>query len=47
MKFLRSGRLYGIVLVMLALISLPYWASRYWVLVMLLFSINLRSETGS
>jgi branched-chain amino acid transport system permease protein len=41
MKFLRSGRLYGIVLIMLALISLPYWASRYWVLVMLLFSINL------
>src|SRR4030067_3802103 len=41
MKFLLSGRLYGIVLVVLALISLPYWASRYWVLVMLLFSINL------
>jgi branched-chain amino acid transport system permease protein len=41
MKFLRSGRVYGIVLVALALISLPYWASRYWVLVMLLFSINL------
>jgi len=41
MKFLRSGRLYGAVLVVLTLISLPHWASRYWVLVMLLFSINL------
>lgn len=41
MELLRSGRLYGIVLVVLALISLPYWASRYWVLVILLFSLNL------
>ena len=41
MELLRSRRLYGIVLIVLALITLPYWASRYWVLVMLLFSLNL------
>jgi len=41
MKLLQSGRLYGIILVMLALVSLPYWASRYWVLIILLFSLNL------
>src|SRR5512147_703979 len=41
MKFLRSGRLYGFVLVVLALISLPHWATRYWVLLILLFSLNL------
>jgi branched-chain amino acid transport system permease protein len=41
MRLLRSGRLYGIILIVLALISLPYWASRYWILVILLFSLNL------
>jgi branched-chain amino acid transport system permease protein len=41
MEFLRSHRFYGIVLVVLGLVSLPYWASRYWVLVILLFSLNL------
>jgi branched-chain amino acid transport system permease protein len=37
----RSHRFYGIVLVVLGLITLPYWASRYWILVVLLFSLNL------
>jgi len=41
MQFLRSHRLYGIVLVVLGLLSLPHWASRYWILVILLFSLNL------
>ncbi len=41
MQFLRSPRLFGIILVGLVLISLPSWASRYWVLVGLLFSLNL------
>jgi branched-chain amino acid transport system permease protein len=41
MAFLRSPRLLGIILVALALLSLPYWASRYWVLVILLFALNL------
>jgi len=41
MQLLRSSRLTGIILIVVALISLPYWASRYWVLVMLLFSLNL------
>ena len=41
MGLLRSRRLFGIVLVLLGLISLPYWSSRYWVLVVLLFSLNL------
>jgi branched-chain amino acid transport system permease protein len=41
MELLRSVRLYGIVLVVLGLISLPSWASRYWILVVLLFSLNL------
>jgi branched-chain amino acid transport system permease protein len=41
MEFLRSRRLYGIILVVLGLVSLPYWASRYWILVILLFSLNL------
>src|SRR5512136_2243638 len=37
----RSPRFYGIILVVLGLVTLPYWASRYWVLVALLFSLNL------
>ena len=41
MDLFRSHRLFGIVLVVLGLITLPYWASRYWVLVVLLFSLNL------
>lgn len=41
MSFLRSYRLYGIIFVILLLASLPYWASRYWILVVLLFSLNL------
>ena len=41
MEFLRSRRLYGIIIVVLGLVSLPYWASRYWILVILLFSLNL------
>ncbi|MCG6534749.1 MAG: branched-chain amino acid ABC transporter permease, partial [Syntrophales bacterium LBB04] len=36
-----AKRLYGILIVALALASLPLWASRYWVLVALLFSLNL------
>src|SRR5512135_923156 len=34
-------RICGIVIVALALASLPLWAPRYWVLVALLFSLNL------
>jgi branched-chain amino acid transport system permease protein len=41
MNLLRSGRLYGIVIVLLGLVSLPWWSNRYWVLVALLFSLNL------
>lgn len=41
MGLFQSKRLYGIAVVVLALASLPYWASRYWVLVALLFSLNL------
>ena len=41
MEVLRSSRLYIIVIVVLGLVSLPHWASRYWVLVVLLFSLNL------
>lgn len=41
MGILRSYRFFAIFLIMLGMISLPYWASRYWVLVALLFSINL------
>ena len=41
MELLRSRRLVGIALVVLGLISLPFWSSRYWVLVALLFSLNL------
>lgn len=41
MKFFRLGRLYGILLVVLALITLPYWGSQYWVLFALLFFLNL------
>jgi len=41
MELLRSRRLVGIALVVLGLVSLPYWSSRYWVLVALLFSLNL------
>ena len=36
-----AKRLYGIAIVALALASLPLWAPRYWVLVALLFSLNL------
>ena len=41
MQLLRSPRLIGIILVVLGLFSIPYWASRYWFLVILLFSLNL------
>jgi len=41
MQLLRSPRLIGIILVVLGLFSIPYWASRYWILVILLFSLNL------
>lgn len=41
MELLRSRRFIGIILIVLALITLPYWASRYWLLVILLFSLNL------
>ncbi len=34
-------RLYGIAIVSLALASFPLWASRYWVLIVFLFSLNL------
>ncbi|HVN24734.1 MAG TPA: branched-chain amino acid ABC transporter permease [Syntrophorhabdales bacterium] len=34
-------KLFGIVIVALALASFPFWASRYWVLIVLLFSLNL------
>ena len=41
MKLLRSWRLTGIFLILLGMISLPFWSSRYWVLVALLFCLNL------
>jgi branched-chain amino acid transport system permease protein len=41
MRFFLSKRLLGIAIVVLALACLPYWASRYWVLVALLFCLNL------
>jgi len=41
MRLFLSKRLLGIAVVVLALACLPYWASRYWVLVGLLFSLNL------
>lgn len=41
MRLFLSKRLYGIAIVVLALVCLPYWASRYWVLVALLFCLNL------
>jgi branched-chain amino acid transport system permease protein len=41
MRLFLSIRLLGIAIVVLALACLPYWASRYWVLVALLFSLNL------
>lgn len=41
MELLRSRRFIGILLLVLLLISLPQWASRYWILVVLLFSLNL------
>ena len=41
MRLFLSKRLYGIAIVVLALACLPYWASRYWVLVALLFCLNL------
>jgi branched-chain amino acid transport system permease protein len=41
MRLFLSKRLLGIAIVVLALACLPYWASRYWVLVVLLFSLNL------
>jgi branched-chain amino acid transport system permease protein len=34
-------RLFGCAILVLALASLPLWASRYWVLIVLLFSLNL------
>ena len=44
MKAFQSSRLYIILLVLIGLISLPQWASRYWVLVALLFSLNLAAS---
>ncbi|NWF91686.1 MAG: branched-chain amino acid ABC transporter permease [Syntrophaceae bacterium] len=41
MELLRSRRFIGIILILLGLIALPYWASRYWILLVLLFSLNL------
>lgn len=41
MKLPQSSRLYAIILIILGFVSLPYWASRYWVLVILLFSVHL------
>lgn len=41
MRFFNSYRIIGIVLIILLLSSLPFWASRYWILVALLFSLNL------
>ncbi len=41
MKIFRSYRIIGIILIILLLASLPFWASRYWILVALLFSLNL------
>ncbi|OGP55332.1 MAG: hypothetical protein A2162_06040 [Deltaproteobacteria bacterium RBG_13_52_11b] len=41
MRLFLSKRLYGIAIVVLAMVCLPYWASRYWVLVALLFCLNL------
>jgi branched-chain amino acid transport system permease protein len=41
MGLFLSKRLYGIAIVVLALACLPYWASRYWVLVALLFCLNM------
>jgi branched-chain amino acid transport system permease protein len=41
MRLFLSKRLLGIAIVVLALACLPYWASRYWMLVVLLFSLNL------
>ena len=41
MRLFLSKRFLGIIIVVLALACLPYWASRYWVLVGLLFSLNL------
>jgi len=41
MNLFRSYRFYGILIVLLGLISVPAWASRYWVLVLMLFSLNL------
>lgn len=41
MELLRLHRLYGIVLIVLGMVSLPFWASRYWILIVILFSINL------
>ena len=44
MKAFQSSRLYIILLILIGLISLPQWASRYWVLVALLFSLNLAAS---
>ncbi len=41
MKIFKSYRIIGIILIILLLASLPFWASRYWILVALLFSLNL------
>lgn len=41
MKIVKSYRIIGIILIILLLASLPFWASRYWILVALLFSLNL------
>lgn len=41
MRFLKSFKIIGIILIVLLLVSLPFWASRYWILVILLFSLNL------
>lgn len=41
MTSLISKRFLGIVLVTVALLSMPAWASRYWLLIALLFSLHL------
>jgi branched-chain amino acid transport system permease protein len=44
MKAFQSSRLYIILIILIGLVSLPQWASRYWVLVALLFSLNLAAS---
>jgi branched-chain amino acid transport system permease protein len=44
MKAFQSSRLCIILIILIGLVSLPQWASRYWVLVALLFSLNLAAS---